>query len=63
MSSSLNIGSLLGSLFIKVRYYVGDPRGVPNLENCRYECSMVPSSRASEASIPMSAHGFILKSS
>ena len=28
-----SFGSLLGSFFIRVPYYFGDPKGDPNLEN------------------------------
>ena len=36
MGSSLNLGSLLGSLFISVPYFIGDLKRDPNFENYPY---------------------------
>ena len=39
MGSFLNFGSLLGVLFIRVPYYIGDLKGDPTLENYPLEVS------------------------
>ena len=36
MGSSLKLGSLLGSLFLRVPYYIGDLKRDPSLENHPY---------------------------
>ena len=37
MGTSLKLGSLFGVPFIWVPYYIGDPKGDPNLENYPYD--------------------------